>query len=171
MTSTTTISTRLAFLQRALGQIIVSKSGREASARCPFLSCPSRRDSKKFKLAIRVSDFFNHCWVCNWRSRTLLPIIRKFYKHLEREYVSTFSSPLAEDTVTQNNSIEFPSDTIPLIQLPSSHRGVQYVMKRGCTERDMWRWRMMWIDSGENRNRVLMPSFDLKGELNFFWVQ
>jgi len=33
----------------------------------------------------------------------------------------------------------------------------------------MWRWRMMWIDSGENRNRVLMPSFDLKGELNF-WV-
>lgn len=46
---------------------------------------------------------------------------------------------------------------------------MQYVLRRGVTERDMWRWRLMWIDSGENRNRVLVPSYDASGTPNF-WV-
>jgi hypothetical protein len=111
------------------------------------------------------------CGVCGWRSRTLLPIVRRFAKHLEHDYLVAFSSPMFDDNETRNvvDVVSLPQNIMPLVSLPQSHRGVQYVLKRGCTERDMWRWRMMWIDSSENRNRVLMPSFDSNGALNF-WV-
>lgn len=72
-------------------------------------------------------------------------------------------------SIIDTATISLPADAIPLTSLSSSHRGVQYVTQRGVTERDMWRWRLMWIDSGENRNRILVPSFDASGAVNF-WV-
>lgn len=166
----TTISMRIAFLQRLFGRIIASGSGREASARCPFESCPSRAEKHKLKLAIRVADFFNHCWVCGWRSRSLLPIVRRFSRSLEREYIESFGSPYVDDAqLAEAQTLALPAEFEPLVTLPRNHRAWRYVLERGCTERDAWRWSLGWCSSGPHGGRIVFPSFDQNGELNF-WV-
>jgi len=108
--------------------------------------------------------------VCGWKSKTLLPLVRKFAKHLEQEYLLSHSSPLYdEEHVERIDSVTLPVSCTSIAQLPSYHRAVKYIKLRGLSERDVWRWRLMWISDGEFRDRVLFPSFSSDGSLSF-WV-
>lgn len=169
---TMTISQRIQFLQKIFCYVISSKSGREAVVKCPFESCPTRTDKKKFKLAIRVSDFYNHCWVCGWKSRTLLPIIRKYARHLEQEYVKNFSiaSKFDVDKIDSsvNKVLSLPLEFEPIVFLSKDHIARKYLLSRNILDKDIWKYLLGWCESGEQAYRIICPSFDFNGDLNFW---
>ena len=45
---------------------------------------------------------------------------------------------------------------------------IAYAKFRGINERDLWRFRLGTCTSGRNRRRLIMPSFDASGKLNYF---
>ena len=109
--------------------------------------------------------------MCGWRSRSLLPIVRRFARSLEREYVEAFGVPYFDEVHPSSavTSVSLPDAFEPLVSLPLNHRAWRYVEERGCVPRDAWRWSLGWCNVGQHSGRLVFPSFDQDGVLNF-WV-
>jgi DNA primase len=76
-----------------------------------------------------------------------------------------------EDTQSQENVVELPKE-YKLITFSKKdtyeNRVVTYLKKRGLTEQDILKHQIGYCMSGRYRNRVIVPSFDSQGKLNYF---
>ena len=54
--------------------------------------------------------------------------------------------------------------------LPALHRLIllNYLKSRGITKQDIVRWKIGYCSSGKYEGRIIFPSFDLDGKLNYF---
>jgi hypothetical protein len=88
------------------------------------------------------------------------------------EYRERFAGSRPFDAVVQGER--------PVLRLPEGFRLIaassdraasrarEYLVERGLSERDMWRYRLGVANEDRWRDRVIVPSFDAVGELNFF---
>ena len=51
---------------------------------------------------------------------------------------------------------------------PDVRESIRYIIKRGLGYDDMWRFRFGTSASGRFRRRIIFPSFDYEGKLNYF---
>ncbi len=165
---------KIDFIQKVFGKCVVSSDGINVAVACP--SCGSQSKSKK-KLSIRIDTDVTHCWICGLKSRSLAPIIKKYFSraHLE-EYYSKFR----KDSLisTSDDSEEEVQITLPkgFVLLGASQKSldpdiravIRYVTRRGLSYRDMWYYRLGTCTSGKFRRRVIIPSFDFEGRLNYY---
>lgn len=171
-----TLSDKVKFIESVFGAGKLARNGKNIDVRCPI--CAPRDHTKK-KLAILVEDDRNHCWTCGWRAHTLAPLIRK-YGTQERlnEYRDKFMSHeerersrrcMVIDVVEAR--VELPKDFRLLVTAPNdpdAKAAFRYVLDRGLTERDMWYFKLGISDDTRWKRRVIVPSFDFNGDLNYF---
>lgn len=177
------------FLERVFGPSYFSGTGKNKNINfiCPICLDKKGNEYNKKKLAIKI-DGKNHlvkCWVCGYKSRNLLNLIRKFYPGLLQDYVDVFlgQQPINWEA-TDFESI--PDDTV--VKLPNGFQLfahpfysqpnkslVNYLKKRldGCTEDFdtlLWRWKFGFTDNSDegNSNRIILPSLDKDGNLNYY---
>jgi hypothetical protein len=172
------VTEKAKFVEKAFGSGVLARNGRNIDVRCPIPECESRKDRSKRKLAIRVEDDANHCWVCGWRARSLVPLLVKYgTQALLDEYRSKFySGPAGPSQIATveaaKQPITLPSDFRPLVACKASDpdaRAVRaYAWGRGLLEHDFWYYKLGTSDDPRWRRRLLMPSFDATGTLNFF---
>ncbi len=156
---------KIKFLKKAFGTVERSNDGKNVAVRCP--AC---KDSTKRKLAIRLDDDRVNCWVCSLKGR-LVYILKIYRTNLVHEYIETFGIA----------KIELKDVEVALPSLPKSYKLLMshqndistawarsYLKKRSLTNRDMWYFKFGVSSEPEFRRRVIMPSFDVKGTLNFF---
>jgi len=167
-----TYTSKLKFIRRALGDVIVARDGVNVAATCP--SCKSRSGKKKF--SINVDSWNCHCWVCGIKGRNLYRILFNHVSHeFAREFRDRFSSDSKEISVCddQVKKVELPSGFTPLcLELnsrdPDIRDCISYLKKRGLSNRDLWYFKLGSSTSGRLRRRIIIPSFDYEGELNYF---
>jgi DNA primase len=138
--------------------------------------CKNRRgcDGKhhKPKLSVNVErDTFN-CWVCGWSGLSLKAIFRADAS-LYQEYMASRSDGQveADETVVYDTPIlpeEFQSLSMRREADPYWRAATEYVLSRGLTELDIVRYKLGYCAAGEYKHRVIVPSFDRSGALNFF---
>jgi len=58
--------------------------------------------------------------------------------------------------------------TLSSALIPGRQRPIKYLLDRGVTELDILKWKIGFCDYGEYRDRVIIPSFNESGELNYF---
>lgn len=139
------------------------------TVRCPF--CNDSRLEKK-KLSIRLTDDVNHCWVCGWSARSLLPLVRKFAPEKIEEY--KIFNPFLNDKrieIDVDVPLTLPSDFQLLAAVkgdPYAEYLMNYLKTRGIGIREMWRWKIGYSRHEKWVNRVIIPSYDRDGNLNFF---
>ena len=157
-------------LDRAFGKGLLSRDGINYALCCPACD-DSRRDKKK--LIVRLDDGRYHCWVCDAKGSNIFWLISKF----------------RSDLLSDRDRIDFrkfhgePAEELPKISLPpqvvmlGSSRirpdpdikaARNYLIKRGLDRKDMCRWRMLSCSVGKFRRRVIIPSFDKEGILNYY---
>jgi len=169
----TTDTEKIAFIQRVLGQTSISRDGRNVA-----VACPACRDVDKKKLAVRLDDWQFHCWVCGFKGRTLVPLLRKyslpevlsFYR--ERFLGQILTHSRETDTVPEED-LKLPEGFILLAEAtsskdPDTKAALSYLTKRGVGIDLMWRFKLGLCSRGRYRRRVVMPSFDEHGDLNYF---
>jgi DNA primase len=131
----------------------------------------------KKKLAIRTTDDANHCWTCGWKARSLVPLLRKYgtQEHINayRELTGHTGKPgLITADVDKNKKIELPKDFMLLTLAneldPDVKAAWKYVYSRGLTDRDAWYFKFGISDEPRWKRRIIMPSFNDVGELNYF---
>ena len=165
------LKSRIAFIISVFGPGIVNK--RSISVNCS--KCGKDRPSKK-KLVIRLDDGMHHCWVCGLKGRSLKYTIRKYYPRHYESYARLFESEdyqskiLVEEEIKE---VKIPNGFVLLgnnlrSKDPDVRDTLDYAYSRGLTHRDIWYFRVGTCQNGSFRRRLIIPSFDEDGKLNYY---
>jgi DNA primase len=123
----------------------------------------------KPKLQINIQTQKWHCWVSNVGGRTLFQLLKKVgasHQHFDE------LKELVGDTPQYNKKTDsLPNEFIPLWNGTDSivkRHALSYLYKRGITDSDMLKYNIGYCDEGLYSNRIIIPSYDSDGTLNFF---
>lgn len=139
--------------------------------------CPVCKHRKR-KLCVNINSGRWHCWICegslNVKGKTLRTLFTKF-----NAAQSQFSElrDLTNDTVyipkTETQKItQLPKDFIPLREKSTSifyRHAYNYIIKtRKLSFDDILKYNIGYCEDGKYQNRVILPSYDKDGKLNYF---
>lgn len=135
--------------------------------------CP-RHGHKKPKLSVNLNTDKFHCWFCNWGGENLIGILRlKGATDDLRAYKEYIGEAKNTSVVTEMlyDAPVLPSEFVPLSDESGGqyyNTAMSYLNGRNVTADDILLWKLGYCHSGEYKNRIIVPSYDNAGELNFF---
>lgn len=173
------------FITKVFGEGSLSNQGANISVVCPV--CLQNKGSfySKRKLAIRTDNFVLHCWSCGYKSRNLVDLIRRYHSSYFNEYLNRFVG-VQQLRVSSNVSTEVKfklPNGFHLLALDNVEQKLQltyraalnYIAERFNTTVDkldaslLWYWKFgISLEDKAFINRVIMPSFTIEGELNYY---
>lgn len=142
--------------------------------------CPACKHHKP-KMSINLEKNVYKCWICDTRGKDIWRLVRKYGDSSSRRKWKHF-----EDQVDINGSIyesifgtnelakqllELPDEFVSLAnkkQPIGSNLPNRYLKGRGITEKDIIKWKIGYCSRGEYKNRIIVPSFDKDGDVNYF---
>lgn len=143
-------------------------AGQEYYYYCPFCN------HYKPKLAVNLNKRKWQCWKCGARGSTILGLLRKL--DVSREQIAKLRTLLEDEipkvlTDDDNAVLTLPPEFHPLY-LPSKsveyRHALAYVKNRGVTDADILCHQIGYCEEGQYKGRVIIPSYDETGILNFF---
>ena len=162
-------------LKRALGSYY--SNGDEHMFECP------RCNHHKKKLSINIKKNVFKCWVCDYSGKSVSVLLKKYSTP---EIYSKWRELNSEVDISVEYSRLFFQDTQEerkekqVLSLPENFKSLsdskakgkekplEYLFSRGLTKQDILKWKIGFCDYGEYNNRVVIPSFDINGDLNYF---
>jgi len=141
------------------------------------VECPSCGKTGKRKLSIHLETGQCHCWVCGMRSKRVSSVL---FKHVSREAAEEYrrvceGGVALDDKTGEEEKVEdrvsLPEDFRPIFSRSTTgdtdaRQAVRYLMQRGLSTDDIVRFRLGTASSV--RRRVIIPSFNSEGALNFY---
>lgn len=171
-----TVSQRFELLVKMLGPGDIDRRATNAQFWCPFCK---HADAKKRKLAVRLEDGVTHCWVCNWSARTPLRLASVVNAPADvreklREIYGDVGQVEGDEEVVEDVVAELPNDFSLVcdeidrgVRHPDKLAAIRYLEKRGVTYNAAKYFRLGLSNQSIFRRRVIFPSFDGNGELNY----
>ena len=166
----------LSLINEVLNQQARLRKGVEAVYYCPFCS------HRKPKLEINLDSQKWHCWTCNSAGMSFRTLFKKL--NISRVYFTRLYDITKDKRVNIEHKEDFkkedrklPDTFIPLYDKlhdwnnstpPHLKHAVKYLHSRGVTEIDIFRYNIGYVESGEYSGRIIIPSYDADGNLNFF---
>jgi len=154
--------------QQLLGSYKESKN--DAAFHCPFCN------HHKKKLNINLSNQKYHCWVCGVKGRKFIYLLRKLNAPYEitteilknvGEYQS-YNRDKDEKTIYE---VSLPKCFKPLWKAHNDltyKHALKYLKDRNIEKRDIIRYGIGYCSDGGYQNRIIIPSYDSTGKLNYF---
>ena len=155
-------------LEKILGKSKQKKSD-EYSFKCPFCTHSKRR----FRINFTLKKW--HCFACNAGGSRIYILLRKInisqdiatqILKLLNEYVS-----YEEDQKETKYDISLPQKYKPLYiksEDPIYKNAIHYLRKRGIGPKEILRYSIGYCTDGVYSNRIIIPSYDEDGKLNYF---
>lgn len=151
-----------------------SADGFNVACTCPNVSCESRRKGK-LKLAVHLVDGRYHCWVCGVKGSSVAFLVGRHRQELVGEAEKFWRVARRRPTldVPAHVAVQVPPGFMLMAanldtRVPELRAVVEYVLGRGLTVDDMWRRRLGFSTEGNFVGRVIAPSFDRDGHLNYY---
>ena len=129
----------------------------------------------KRKLQINIKNQNWHCWVSNVGGRNFYQLFKKV--SASREQFAELVELVGENKyykVKKDDSkitVTLPKEFKPLWNggdgIVKRH-ALNYLYKRGITDKDIMKHNIGFCDEGQYSNRIIIPSYDSDGQLNFF---
>lgn len=161
----------LGLLESVLGKSKPDKNGADHVFNCPVCK------HKKPKLVVNVKSGQYNCWTCHPPTKGKSPV--SLFKKLgvdadkQKEMKSYFVGDKTKIESTNNESVQLPKEFISLSVTPKNpnleyRRAVTYLKKRGINQLDIKKYNIGYCDKGRFRHRIIVPSYDSNGKLNYF---
>lgn len=144
-----------------------------------LFSCPFCKHHKK-KLSVNIHKNVFKCWICDANGKSLSKLVRKFgntdarfkwSKFEDRIEIGDFDNLFEDQKPELEVLINLPANFVSLANksLPITAKGpLKYLSERGITKKDILRWKIGYCSDGEYANRVIVPSFNKDGYVNYF---
>ena len=142
--------------------------------------CPYCNHHKK-KMSVNFANGFWKCWICDARGKNIYRIVRKFGTYQQRQKYLELQGRLDlnefEDLFRELNNeeekqqIDLPEEFISLCnkELPVETTDVfRYLSSRGIGRREILKWKIGYCKEGRYAGRIIIPSFDMEGDCNYF---
>ena len=143
--------------------------------KCPYCG------HHKHKLSVNFAKGYFKCWVCDVRGKNIYRLVRKYGSYNQRQKwlelegrldLNEFENIFAEmNDVVEEQVIDLPNEFISLCNkhLPrSSKKPLEYLYERGLTKKDIMYWKIGYCSEGRYAGRVIIPSFNSAGNVNYF---
>lgn len=153
-------------VEKAFGRTSLSADGINCAVKCP--SCNEKKKNK-LKLIIRLDDGRYQCWVCGIKGANVSYLASKYGK-LNEDLSNTFGKKVKKIEGIER-TLELPKSSTFLLNKscdPDQAAVLRYVKRRGLSNLDVYRWRMLYSSNRSHRRRVIIPSFDADGNLNYY---
>jgi hypothetical protein len=169
------------FIEKVFGPGSMDGRRNNIQVVCPICKKFKSDSYDKKKLAIKLGNpHIVHCWVCGYKSRNLLHLLRRFHKEHSREYKDEFLNAediteITKEEEEANKKITLPEGFTPLMSLGAwsdyTIRAKKYLQKRGIgTEEELWYWKFGVTEEQSTgcKYRIIIPSYDEVGEVNYW---
>ena len=130
----------------------------------------------KPKLQVNIQTGKWHCWVSNQGGHNLYQLFKKAgagyndFKELNKLLGDVSFYKKDDDTTTDDVRLpqEYKSPSDPFDKSIVKEHAIRFLRKRGITKEDITRYNLGYCQSGKYNNRIIIPSYDSKGQLNYF---
>ena len=166
------IDKKLKILKNTLGDGYTK--GSESLFYCP------RCEHHKKKLSVNLEKNVFKCWVCDWSGKNVYRIIRQYASqsdkfkwrsfHDEIE-INNFKTDIFAEPEVLKEEVVLPKEFVSLAnkKLPSTAaKALNYLESRGVSKLDIIKWKIGYCTTGQYASRVIIPSFDNAGDINYF---
>lgn len=157
----------LALLESVLGKGKTT-SGDNVAFFSPFIS------HYKPKLEINLKTGSWHCWVSDAKGRSLITLFRKLNLSKDKidqlNKINSNNRPITEIKTTEDVVTLPRGYQISWKQknTPEYRNAIRYLQSRNISIFDMIRYRIGYCDEGEYSGKIIIPSYDELGRLNYF---
>ena len=129
----------------------------------------------KPKLQVNIQTGKWHCWVSNQGGHNLFQLLKQvnagriLFRELSDAVGSTYYTSDKKDK--KDIVLNLPKEAKPLwdenesVQKLHAHK---FIYERGLTDEDILRYNLYYCLSGAYQNRIIIPSYDSDGVLNYF---
>ena len=148
-----------------------SLKGNEQAHHCPFCN------HHKKKLQVNLDTQRWHCWVCDSKGRSIYSLLRKLnvdIRDLNKVRDVYGDEPEYDSKEEYVAKLQLPKEFKQLYFKPtgsfnpSYNQAIHYLNKRGIKKADIVKHNIGYCDDGLYGGRVIIPSYDDSGELNYF---
>lgn len=142
--------------------------------------CPKCKHHKA-KLSCNVRKNVFKCWVCNFTGTNLARLIKRYGSYKQKQEWSRYddkvdlSSTTLADTLfgeqeASETLLNLPKEFITLTGKHNSLSNIplRYLYERGVNKEDILKWKIGYCPDGEYTGRIIVPSFNLEGKINYF---
>jgi DNA primase len=160
----------LSLIDKVLKQNARLRKGNEAVYYCAFCN------HHKKKLEVNLDTQLWECWVCHAAGRSIRSLFKKlqvsqiYYTELY-QIIGKGHSYKPKQSGDASQILALPSEFIPLSVYSKSLEfacAYTYLKGRGITKEDILRYNIGYCERGEYSKRIVIPSYDDDGNLNFF---
>ena len=155
-------------LEKVLNKGYQMKNG-EIAFHCPFCN------HHKKKLQVNLETQKWHCWVCNKGGYKIGILLRKINtsNHLIKEVLQLLNDYISYETDQKEtiHDVSLPQEYKPLYlksEDPIYKNAIHYLRKRGIGTKEILRYSIGYCESGIYSYRIIIPSYDEDGKLNYF---
>lgn len=141
-----------------------------------LFTCPMCHHHKK-KLSINFARNVFKCWVCEYAGKDVFFLIKKWGTY---EQAKEYKAFIHHDN-TLLNQLFFGTSQSTIVkrttELPESYKFLlkgapKYVFnqlkKREVSEEDIFKWKIGFCTTGRCADRIILPSFNLNGNCNYY---
>ena len=155
---------------------ILGKGKKDRSSHNYVFNCPVC-NHKKPKLVVNVKTGQYNCWTCQPATKGKTPVSLLVKLAAPKSAIVEMKSYFTSDSTNIDDitytSVELPSEFISL-SVPTNNlnierrRAIAYLKNRGIDQYDALKYNIGYCESGRFRNRIVVPSYDSNGKLNYF---
>jgi DNA primase len=150
------------------------RSSEEYLYKCPFC------EHHKHKLSVNFDKNVYKCWVCNATGKSIGRLVRQFGSfdakqewslHENDVDLSKFEELFETKKPQLETIINLPEEFESLANrtlIDGSEKPLKYLYERGITREDILKWKIGWCPSGPYYDRIVVPSFNNDGWVNYF---
>ena len=167
--------TILLTLNKLFGQTAKVRKGTDAVYFCP--SCHHYK--RKFEVSLVTGKY--NCWVCKFSGLSFRSLFKKMQASSDYFAILGEVEQMRSDNTEWEVNFNEVEEVTPIYRLPDEfkqlavpqktsvyQKALCYVLDRGITKYDILRYNIGYCDSGIYQNRIIIPSYDVNGRLNFF---
>ena len=161
----------ISILDEVLG-VGTSLRGNEQAHHCPFC----HHHKKKLQINLETQQW--HCWVCDSKGRKIQTLLKRLHvdsKKIKKVYEIYGDDYIVSSTTTDEEKVELrlPSEFKSLLKKPKGlnplyKKVVQYAKDRDISKEDIIKYNIGYCDGGIYNNRIIIPSYNSDGRLNYF---
>jgi len=136
--------------------------------------CPFCNHHKK-KLQVNVVTQQWHCWVCDAKGKSIFTLAKKLKAskaiYTELEQIFKNSKKFTFSNEEKQQIIRLPEEFLTLKgknEALSFNQAKSYLKKRNIEEHDIIRYNIGYCTDGVYGGRIIIPSYDSNGVLNYF---
>ena len=156
-------------LEKVLGTSYQMKNG-ESAFHCPFC----HHHKKKMQVNLDTQKW--HCWVCNKGGYKIGILLRKINapKNIISEVLKILGDyrGVSKDKEEKTEyNVSLPKEYKPLwikSEDPIYRNAIHYLKQRRIGSIDILRYSIGYCPNGSYANRIIIPSYDKDGKLNYF---